>query len=68
MKKKMKINIMEARKLKDELVKKYKEDVSIDITFRSWGEDIIQVYVSNSTSSAIKHYYNAEEIRKDYKL
>ena len=65
----MKITLAEARKLLKELKKKYpNKDCSVDIIFSSWRAEYLTAYVANSAFSSIKHFNNAEEVRKYFKL
>ena len=65
----MKTTIAEARKLLKELKKKYPDkDCSVSIIFSSWSIEHLTAYISDSNLSSIRHYDNAEEIRKYFKL
>lgn len=66
----MKITIKETRKLLKELKQKYPEkECSVEIIFNSWADEHLTAYVSNMhTICSTKHYYSADEIRKEYGL
>ena len=65
----MKTTIAEARKLLKELKKKYPDkECSVDIIFSSWCTEHLCAYVSGSEFLSTRHYDNAEEIRKYFKL
>jgi len=65
----MKITLVEARKLLKELKKKYpNKNCSVSIIFSSWSAEHLTAYISDSNLSSIKHYDDAEEIRKYFKL
>ena len=66
---KMKITIVEVRKLLKELKDKYPErDCQIEIIFSSWSQEHLTVYLSNNDINCAKYYYSANEIRLQFNL
>ena len=52
----MNITIAKARKLRNELKKKYNSYCSVDIIFNSWAKDHVIVYVDKHKNKVMKHF------------